>query len=350
MSFLSRLFGGSESGRSPKDIDAELARLEQEAENARPGYVGTSFNKAGDLALKDGQGDRAVAYYGRAIDAFLEDEQRELARGVANKIIRVRPAAIRTLCTLTWLDLAAQHQAMALLHLRDYATSAKEGGFGTRAATQIFEMARLSADTEFIDAAADALDMLGFPNRAKDARRWTGGEGSPDAITDAYELSHACLEAAIRSNDHDAELISDEGGDAAEDDIEADEMEAAVDSADGVGIQNDSDTAETEGDADGPEPVEEAELEAGSSAEIEETSVEGDVIEEGEAPEASTDDDAEPSSDDDEGPTEPSAEAESDDEKSPERDAEEATEPQASSGKGKSGKSRKSRKKRKKKR
>lgn len=210
MSFLSRLFGGSDSGKTPRDIEVELARLEQEAEDASPGYVGTSFNKAGDLALKAGRGDRAVAYYGRAIDAFLEDEQREMARGVANKIIRVRPAAIRTLCTLTWLDLAAQHRAMALLHLRDYVTASKNGGFGTRAATQVFEMARLSTDSEFVEAAADALDMLGFPNRARGVRRWTGSESSPDAITDARELSRVCLEAAIRSNDQDAELLSDD--------------------------------------------------------------------------------------------------------------------------------------------
>jgi len=210
MSFLSRLFGGSDSGNAPHDVEVEFARLEQEAERASPGYVGTAFNKAGDLALKVGQGDRAVAYYGQAIDAFLEEEQRELARGVANKIIRVRPAAIRTLCTLTWLDLAAQHQAMALLHLRDYASASKEGGFHARAATQVFEMARLSAHSEFVEAAADALDMLGFPNRAGDVRRWTGGEPSPDAITDREELSHACLEAAIRSNDRDAQLITDE--------------------------------------------------------------------------------------------------------------------------------------------
>ena len=91
MSFLSRLFGKADSTRPPKDIDAELARLEQEAETASPGYVGTAFNKAGDLALRDGQGDRAVVDYGRAIDAFLEDEQPELARGLVNNFVRGRP-------------------------------------------------------------------------------------------------------------------------------------------------------------------------------------------------------------------------------------------------------------------
>ncbi len=210
MSFLSRLFRSSDSGETPQDIDAELARLEQEAERARPGYVGTAFNKAGDLALKASQGERAVVYYGKAIDAFLEDRQRELARGVANKIVRVRPSAIRTLCTLTWLDLAARHQAMALMHLRDYAHAAEEGGVGARAATQVYGMARISADPQFVEAAADTLDMFGFPKRAQEVRTWTGGQGSPGAISDEEELNDACLDAAIRSNDHAAQMSWDD--------------------------------------------------------------------------------------------------------------------------------------------
>src|SRR5690606_27875713 len=120
MSFLSRLFGSKDQ---PQKADARLTqrleRLEAEAEHALPGYVGSTYNRAGDIALRAGDSERAVSYYGRAIDAFLEDVQPEAARGVANKIIRVRPAAVRTLCTLTWLDLAARHTATALLHLRD---------------------------------------------------------------------------------------------------------------------------------------------------------------------------------------------------------------------------------------
>lgn len=205
MSFLSRLFGSSPSGK-PEDIDAQLARIEVEAVEARPGYVGTSHNKAGDLALKAGQSDRAVGYYGRAIDAFLEDAQREAARGVANKIIRVRPEAVRTLCTLTWLDLAARHQATALLHLRDYVESAKKAEQHARAATQIYEMAKIVP--EFIEAAADALDSLDFSNRGVEVRAWAGAE-PPEAVSDPEELAQRCLLAAVQSNRADAELLRD---------------------------------------------------------------------------------------------------------------------------------------------
>jgi len=244
MSFLSRLFGSDDSSPDAKDVEGALRSFEEEAATAAAGYVGTSFNKAGDLALKDGQDDRAVGYYGRAIDAFLEDAQREAARGVANKIIRVRPSAIRTLCTLTWLDLAARHQATALLHLRDYVAGAKGAAQNSRAATQIFEMAKVAPESEFVDAAADALDSLDFSRRAGEVRRWAR-DGSPEALVDPEELSDACLRAAIQSNDRDGELLRD-GGEGAEETTESSDQ------------SDDSDTAESEpGDASRDEDVDE---------------------------------------------------------------------------------------------
>lgn len=201
MSFLSRLFGSKPSGRpDDAELEARLARLEQEAERARPGYQGTPYNKAGDLALRAGHRERALEYYGRAIDAFLEDQQREAARGVANKIVRVHPKAVRTLCTLTWLDLAARHKATALLHLRDYVEAARDIDEHARAADQIFEMARIYPDPEFVDAVADALDSLGFDERASEVREWVRDGGAPDAVADDAELAERCVAAAVGSS------------------------------------------------------------------------------------------------------------------------------------------------------
>lgn len=201
MSFLSRLFGSKKQSQDKRArLTQRLERLEAEAANAAPGYVGSSLNRAGDLALRAGDQERAVAYYGRAIDAFLEDGQPEAARGVANKIIRVRPTAVRTLCTLTWLDLAAKHSATALMHLRDYVMAAKDVDQYPLAASQIYEMARLVPDSEVLGAIADALDSLDFSRRAEEVREWASKEGSPDSIRDHDELSSACLKAAVRSN------------------------------------------------------------------------------------------------------------------------------------------------------
>jgi tetratricopeptide (TPR) repeat protein len=217
MSFLSRLFGPKDepanpapktapgkqpAGKAPVgQLTQRLERLEEEAQNAAPGYVGTSYNRAGDLAMKEGDADRAMTFYGRAIDAFLADEQPEAARGVANKIIRIRPHAVRTLCTLTWLDLAAGHTATALLHLRDYVEAAKESKRQSHAAGQIFEMARVVADKEVLGAIADALDSLDFSPRAATVRAWEHDGGSPDAQQDKGSRAAACRDGAARSNE-----------------------------------------------------------------------------------------------------------------------------------------------------
>ena len=203
MSFLSRLFGSKD--RAPEQsqgrLTQRLEKLEAEAEEAGPAYVGTSYNRAGDVALRSGDNERAVSFYGRAIDAFLGDGQREAARGVANKIIRVKPTAVRTLCTLVWLDIAARHSATALLHLRDYVEAAKDIDERRLAARQIEAMARLVPDSEFLGAAADALDSLAFTERAEQVREWASSGGSPDSLTDQVELAKACLESAVHSND-----------------------------------------------------------------------------------------------------------------------------------------------------
>lgn len=204
MSALSRWFGKRTESAAPgsqsRDWEKELAALEDEAKRAVRAFQGTPLNKAGDLCLRAGDRARALGYYGRAIDALLEDGQREAARGVANKIIRVHPGAIKTLCTLTWLDLAARHMATALLHLRDYVEAAKRGGQENITADQIHSMARVAPQGEFLAAAADALDGLGFSGSADEVREWAKSGGSPSAIKDAEELAGHCLEAALGVN------------------------------------------------------------------------------------------------------------------------------------------------------
>lgn len=191
----------SSAGGSGGDLEKKLERLERESEKSGPGFQWGPLNRAGDLCLRAGEQERALEYYGRTIDTLLADEQREAARGVANKIIRVHPSALRTLCTLTWLDLAARHMATALLHLRDYVEGARKEGREDITAEQILEMARLFPDDEFLGAAADALDRLDYPEKAGIVREWLRASGSPEALRDPEELAAACLQAAIGSNE-----------------------------------------------------------------------------------------------------------------------------------------------------
>lgn len=182
------------------DWERHVAELEDEAKRTPRAFQGTPLNRAGDLCLRAGDHGRALEFYGRAIDALLEDGQREAARGVANKIIRVHPEAARTLCTLTWLDLAAQHMATALLHLRDYVVAAKRVHRERLAGDQIMEMARCTAHGEFLEGAADAMDHLGFAGEAALAREWSGAGGSPHALTEPEAVAEHCLQRAVGSN------------------------------------------------------------------------------------------------------------------------------------------------------
>lgn len=205
MTALSRWFGKkpdtpSSPSRGSRDWHGEIEALEEEAKRAPRAFQGTPLNKAGDVCLRAGERDLALTYYGRAIDALLEDGQREAARGVANKIIRVHPGAIRTLCTLTWLDLASRHMATALMHLRDYVEAARKGGQEFLTAEQIFLMAHVAPQEEFLAAAADALDTLGFAERASKVRDWATAGGSPDRITDPVLFATHCLNAAVGAN------------------------------------------------------------------------------------------------------------------------------------------------------
>lgn len=203
MSTFSRWFRSkpvSESGSGIDDLEKRLEQLERESDTADAGFQWGPLNRAGDLCLRSGDRGRALTYYGRTIDTLLADEQREAARGVANKIIRIHPGAVRTLCTLTWLDLAARHMATALLHLRDYVESARRAGREGITADQVLEMARTIPDDEFLGAAADALDQLDFPDKAGVVREWLRAGGSPDALTDQDDLAAHCLAAAIGSN------------------------------------------------------------------------------------------------------------------------------------------------------
>jgi tetratricopeptide (TPR) repeat protein len=204
MAALSRWFTRkpepSSRAQLPRDWEKELEAFETEAKRASRAFRGTPLNKAGDLCLRAGDRERALTYYGRAIDALLEDGQREAARGVANKIIRVHPQAVRTLCTLTWLDLASRHMATALLHLRDYVESAKRASQEAITGDQIFAMARIAPQDEFLSAAADSLDQLGFADRASEVRQWAADGGSPNALKDVAELAEHCLLSAVGVN------------------------------------------------------------------------------------------------------------------------------------------------------
>jgi len=193
---LKGLFGDGSPGTS----DRNLKELAAEAERASPGARWAVFNRLGDAYLKADDRLRALRYFGKAIDVLLEDDQPEPARAVAKKVIRLHPEAIRTLCTLTWLDLASMKSGAAVASLQEYVEVAREGKRERLACGQILEMARLVPDSTFLEAAAKALGTLGCSQDSAQAAEWATSGGSPSAPKDQRKLYVLCLKAAIGSN------------------------------------------------------------------------------------------------------------------------------------------------------
>jgi hypothetical protein len=193
---LGSLFKGTRGIPSDKNLE----KLAEEAERASPGSRWAVFNRLGDAYLKAGDRPRALRYFGKAIDALLLDDQPEPARAVAKKVIRLHPEAIRTLCTVTWLDLASGKMPTAVGSLRDYVQGAMAGGQERLACGQVLEMARLVPDATFLGHAIKALEDLGCSSNAAQAKEWLEEGKPPSAPKDKKTLHALCLKAAIGSN------------------------------------------------------------------------------------------------------------------------------------------------------
>ena len=180
--------------------DAILADLEAEAKAAESGFRWVPLNRAGDLCERASNRAQALYYYGLAIDAMLEDGQSEPARGLATKIVRIHPTAVRTLCTLTWLDLAAHHMASVVVHLNEYVASARKADRQELAGEQVYMMAHVTADAEFRAAVADALDALECMDDAARVRLWAEAGQAPHDEESPDDWGDLCLSHALGSN------------------------------------------------------------------------------------------------------------------------------------------------------
>ena len=194
--FQSKPVPDAGNGDLAASLPERLKLLEKEADQARLGFRGTPLNRAGDLCMQAKQTDKALEYYGRAIDAYLQDGHPELARGVAQKLIRVHPGAVRTYCTLTWLDLGLGYFADARTHVGGYVAAARRAGREELAIQQVREMSRTVTDQGFRVAAATALEDLGDRGGARELK-----DAMPEQPpqTPDEETRDRCFEAAKSS-------------------------------------------------------------------------------------------------------------------------------------------------------
>jgi predicted Zn-dependent protease len=148
-------------GAGRPELERRLRSLDEQAELALPGFDAQYFNRAGDLCVEAGQGDRALTYYGRAIDAYLRAGRYNASGAVCRKLLRVAPDAVRARCTLAWLSIGKGMTADARREVGDYVVAAIAAGQVELARKQLRLMGRATRNPELRTLLAEQLRELG---------------------------------------------------------------------------------------------------------------------------------------------------------------------------------------------
>ncbi|HSL71568.1 MAG TPA: hypothetical protein VK864_15080 [Longimicrobiales bacterium] len=164
--------GPSKSAPPPgiPNLDGVLANMDERAQSIEfPDERARLYNLAGDLCFDASARERALLYYGRAIDEYVGAELFDGAVGVCRKIVRLTPEVVRARCTLAWLALGQGLFDEAQQRIADYALAAANAGQEAVASQHLRLMTDLSQNREVLQSLAEALLDLGDQHGADKA-------------------------------------------------------------------------------------------------------------------------------------------------------------------------------------
>lgn len=150
----------------PAALEAGLSAIEASLETAAPRTRAILLKRAGDLCASMGESKRALAWYGRAVDQYLELRDTAAAGLICRMILYVHPDAVRARCTLCWIDIAAGRQEQAAARIWEYAEAARNAGQEQIAAQQLGWMFDAVGEGPLRERIVFALLRLGEGERA----------------------------------------------------------------------------------------------------------------------------------------------------------------------------------------
>jgi hypothetical protein len=151
-----------QSGPHIPNLEQLLANMELRAlKVSYPDERARIFNLAGDICFDGGARERALAYFGRAIDVHLAAEQIDAAVAVCRKIVRLTPEVVRARCTLAWMALGQGLIEEARLRIADYARAAASAGQEQTASRHLRLMTDVAVNQEVLQSLAEALLEIG---------------------------------------------------------------------------------------------------------------------------------------------------------------------------------------------
>jgi hypothetical protein len=152
----------SAPANSTDSLEPVLANMELRALKVSfPDERARIFNLAGDLCFDAGSRERALTYYGRAIDVHIGANEIDSAVSVCRKIVRLTPEVVRARCTLAWVALGQGVILEAKQRIADYAHAASSAGQEKAASQQLRLMTEIAANEDVLQSLAEALLEIG---------------------------------------------------------------------------------------------------------------------------------------------------------------------------------------------
>jgi hypothetical protein len=158
---MSQIFRSRSEGGTGRRLERDLEALEQQAATASPGYETQYLTRAGNLCVEAGQPARALGYFGRAIDAFLESGRFGAAEVACRKVLAIAPGTVRARRTLACIAIGRGYGAETLAEVGAYVEAARRAGREALAVNQLVLMAEAAVEPELRERLAEHLLDLG---------------------------------------------------------------------------------------------------------------------------------------------------------------------------------------------
>lgn len=160
----------NETDKSPisqASLSAMLRSMESRAKQAEyPDQRARILNLAGDLCFDAGEREKALGYYGRAIDIHVAHHEYAAAVAICQKIVRLTPEVVRARCTLAWMAIARGLIHEAQSRISDYTHAAENAGQARLARAHLLMMAEVIENRDLLLTIAEALIELGDAENA----------------------------------------------------------------------------------------------------------------------------------------------------------------------------------------
>lgn len=160
----------NETDKSPisqASLSAMLRSMESRARQAEyPDQRARILNLAGDLCFDAAEREKALGYYGRAIDIHISHHEYAAAVAICQKIVRLTPEVVRARCTLAWMAIARGLIQEAQSRVSDYTHAAENAGQARLARAHLLMMAEVIENRDLLLTIAEALIELGDAENA----------------------------------------------------------------------------------------------------------------------------------------------------------------------------------------